>query len=168
MLICCALMTPIKLYVFWGYFLLRQEMIGISKYFYIGIGGALGAVLRFLVKGIEISSYKENIPLNTLLINISGSLLLALFLTIAFEIWELDANLRMGISTGFFGSFTTFSSLCKETVALFHEGYYFSAISYMTISIFLGLAFAYLGVILAREAVTKMLRKIYDLDENME
>ncbi|PKM96490.1 MAG: fluoride efflux transporter CrcB [Firmicutes bacterium HGW-Firmicutes-1] len=130
-----------------------------SKYFYIGIGGALGALLRFLIKGYDIISYRENIPLNTLIINISGSLLLALFLTIAFEIWEFDADLRMGITTGFLGAYTTFSSLCKETVGLINEGYYFSAISYITISTFLGLAFAYLGVILAREAVAKMLRK---------
>lgn len=134
-------------------------MIIISKYIYIGIGGALGSMLRFAIKGFDIVSYKENIPLNTLIINISGSLLLALFLTVAFELWELNADLRIGISTGFLGAYTTFSSLCKETVLLINEGYYFSAISYVTISTFLGLAFAYLGVILAREAVAKVFRK---------
>jgi CrcB protein len=126
-------------------------LINIRKYLYIGIGGALGAILRYIGKNIEITNYKENIPLNTLLINIIGSLLLALFLTIAFEVWELDANLRIGIATGFLGAFTTFSSLCKETVVLMNQGYYFSAISYITVSIFLGLAFAYLGIVIARE-----------------
>lgn len=169
MLIDYALMTPTITICFWGlFFLLDRRMINISKYFYIGIGGAFGAILRAWIKGIELTNYKENIPLNTLLVNISGSLILALFLTIAFEIWELNANLRMGIATGFLGSFTTFSSLCKETVTLFHEGYYFSAISYLSISVFLGITFAYFGIILAREAVAKISNHTTNLDEHME
>lgn len=128
------------------------------KYIYIFIGGALGAVLRLAIKNIHIWNYHENIPLNTLIINITGSFILALFLTFAFEVMEVDADIRLGVSTGFLGAFTTFSTLCKETVALMVSGEYFSAISYLTVSTVLGLTVAYLGIVLARELILKLVR----------
>ena len=127
-----------------------------QKYIYIMIGGALGAVLRLLVKNTHIWNYFGNIPLNTLLINITGCFLLALFLVVALEIIDVDANVRIGVSTGFLGAFTTFSSLCKENVLLMLNGDFFSAISYITISIVLGLAASFLGVVLARKIIAKM------------
>jgi fluoride exporter len=138
------------------------------KYVFIGIGGVLGAVLRYLIKGVHIYHYHENVPLNTLIINVAGSFILALVLTIAFEVWEFDASIRLGIATGFLGAFTTFSTLCKETVGLLHEGDYFSAISYITVSTMLGLAAAYFGIVLAREVVSKLVKKDKEeLEENV-
>lgn len=127
-----------------------------QKYIYIMIGGALGAVLRLLVKNTHIWNYFGNIPLNTLLINITGCFLLALFLVVALEIIDVDANVRIGVSTGFLGAFTTFSSLCKENVLLMLSGNYFSAISYVVISIVLGLGASFLGVVLARKVIAVM------------
>jgi fluoride exporter len=129
------------------------------KYIFISIGGILGAILRYLIKEVHIYHYHENIPLNTLIINITGSFILALILTTAFEIWKFDADIRLGIATGFLGAYTTFSTLCKETVGLIHEGFYFSAFFYLTVSTILGLASVYLGIILAREVVSKLVKK---------
>lgn len=126
------------------------------KYIFIGAGGFLGAILRYYIKSIQIYHYKEAIPLNTLIINIAGSFMLALILTTALEVWEFDSNIRLGIATGFLGAFTTFSTMCKETVLLINSGYYFSAISYITISTMLGLGAAYFGIVVAREAVSKI------------
>ncbi|MCB2355932.1 fluoride efflux transporter CrcB [Clostridium estertheticum] len=124
-----------------------------KKYTFIAIGGMLGAILRYVIKSIHIYHYKEVIPINTLLINISGTFLLSLILTIAFEIYEMDSDIRLGIATGFLGAFTTFSTLCKETVNLINQGYYYSSISYIGFSAMFGLAAAYFGVIVAREVV---------------
>lgn len=132
------------------------------KYVYIGIGGFIGAILRFVIKNINIYNYKENIPLNTLIINVTGSFLLALITVTAMEVRKMDESVRLGICTGFLGAYTTFSTLCKETVVLFSKGYYFSAISYITDSIILGLAAAYFGVIAAREYVPRLLNKYND------
>jgi len=129
------------------------------KYIFISIGGILGAICRYLIKGIHIYHYHENVPINTLMINITGSFVMALILTIAFEIWEFDASIRLGIATGFLGAYTTFSTLCKETVGLLHEGDYFSAISYITVSTMIGIAAAYFGIVLAREVVSKLIKK---------
>lgn len=130
------------------------------KYNFILIGGALGAVLRLAIKNIHISNYNESIPLNTLIINVTGSFILALFLTVAFEVMEFDADIRLGVSTGFLGAYTTFSTLCKETVVLMANGEYFSAISYLTVSIILGFTGAYFGVVLAREVIAKKINNI--------
>lgn len=128
------------------------------KYIFISIGCFLGAIARYYAKSIYIGGYNENIPLNTLVINVLGSLILALILTVAFEIWDFDADIRIGITTGFLGAFTTFSSLCKETVGLLNSGDYFSAISYMTISTVLGLGAAYFGIVVAREVISKLMK----------
>lgn len=129
-----------------------------KNYIYIGIGGFLGAISRVFIKNIHIYHYKELIPLNTLLINVSGSFILALLLTIAFEIWEMDESLRLGITTGFLGGYTTFSTLCKEIVGLITKGDYFSAITYITISTVLGFLGVYLGIVVAREVIGKIIK----------
>lgn len=137
------------------------------KYFFISVGGILGAISRYLIKGVHIYHYHENVPLNTLIINVTGSFMLALVLTIAFEIWEFDASIRLGISTGFLGAYTTFSTLCKETAGLINKGDYFSAITYITDSAMVGIAAVYLGMVLAREVVSKLVKKDKeDLEEN--
>lgn len=123
------------------------------KYVYIGIGGFCGAILRFLIKGIHIYHYHENVPINTLFINITGCFLLALVLTVALEITGFSSSLRLGIGTGLLGAFTTFSTLCKETVGFIYQGYYFSAVSYITVSTMLGLAATYFGIVVAREVI---------------
>ena len=53
---------------------------------FIGIGGMLGAILRYLSEGVQIYHYHENVPLNTFIINVTGSFMLALVLTVAFEV----------------------------------------------------------------------------------
>ncbi len=126
------------------------------KYAFIGCGSFAGAVLRYLAKGIQIYNYHENIPLNTLLINILGAFMIAFILTIAYEVWAFDSDVRLGLTTGLLGAFTTFSTLCGETVGLLKAGDYFSAISYMTVSVMLGLASAYFGVVLARKIGSKV------------
>ena len=120
------------------------------KYIYIGCGAFAGAILRYLIEQIQWQNYHENVPLNTLFINISGAFLLAFIMTIAFEVWTMDADARIGITTGFLGAYTTFSTLCKETVILMRNGDYFSAISYITVSTMMGFGAVYFGVVLAR------------------
>jgi len=136
------------------------------KYIFIGCGSFLGAVLRFMIKGIQLYHYHGNVPLNTLFVNVLGALLMAFLLTTAFEVWAFDADLRLGLTTGFLGAFTTFSTLCKETAGLLQSGEYFSAISYLTVSIMLGLGAAYFGSVIARELISKLFRKTKDNKES--
>ncbi len=129
------------------------------KYVFIGCGCFVGAILRYLIEGIKITGYHENVPLNTLFINISGAFLMALILTVAFEIWVFDSDIRLGLTTGILGAYTTFSTMCKEASTLLFQGDYFSAISYLTVSTILGLGAVYIGIVVAHEVGLKLLQK---------
>ena len=124
-----------------------------KKYILIGIGGMFGAMSRYGVGSVQLWDFQEKFPVNTLFVNVTGSFLLLLILTIAFEVLEFDPDVRLGITTGFLGAYTTFSTLCKETAGYALNGEYFQAAAYVTVSAVLGLGFAYLGVILARKII---------------
>ncbi len=129
------------------------------KYIAIGIGGCFGAILRYLIKFIPISDALGSIPYNTLIVNVLGCFLLALILTAALQLFRLDANIRLGIATGFLGAFTTLSTFCKETAILLTGGFYFSGIVYIVLTLFLGFGAGYLGIILANQIVRKRTEK---------
>lgn len=119
-------------------------------------GGALGAMLRVAIRNIDIFHSENNIPFSTLAVNIAGALILAFFLTVAFEVSNFDPDIRIGFSTGFLGAFTTFSTLCKETAGLIFDGYYFSAGAYIILSCVLGILAAYIGYISAKKVIVKL------------
>lgn len=121
-----------------------------KKYVLIGIGGFLGAISRYSIKNVIIFNPHRAIPLNTLLINISGSFILAFFLTAAFKYLNTSEDIRIGISTGFLGAYTTFSALCKETVMLLNNGSIYPALLYLALSSVLGLGAIFSGVVAAK------------------
>ena len=127
------------------------------KYLLIGIGGALGAILRALIMDIPIGFSPLLLPYNTLIINICGSFLLALILTVAYEILELDTHIRLAIASGFLGAFTTFSTICQETVFLLFANEFLLALLYFALTIILGFIAAYLGFLLAKGAISKLI-----------
>jgi fluoride exporter len=127
-----------------------------NKYVYIAVGGMLGAMARFGIKNIQLWDYQGIFPLNTLIVNITGSFFLLLFLTIAFKILDFDADIRLGIATGFLGAFTTFSTICKEVVVFIISGEYLLATGYIVASAGLGLAAAFFGILAARKIISKI------------
>ena len=125
-----------------------------QKYCFIATGGMLGAMSRLYIKRLPLLIPSDRFPLNILLINLLGSLILALFLTLALEVLNISPEIRLGVSTGFLGAFTTFSTFCKDSIQLAQNGSLPLAALYIFLSIGLGLAAAYLGVILAREIIS--------------
>ena len=85
-----------------------------KKYFYIGILGAFGAIARYVVEKAPFSLPFYYFPINTLIINLLGCFLLAFIIELSYERKIISPALRLGITTGFLGAFTTFSTLCKE------------------------------------------------------
>ncbi|AZV57286.1 CrcB family protein [Clostridium sp. AWRP] len=137
-----------------------------KKYIYIGLGGFLGAILRFTLENIKISTYLTLIPINTLFINITGAFILAFVTTATVYTSVVSSNIKLGICTGFAGAYTTFSTLCKETVSLINSNHPILAICYICISLILGLAFAYLGEFTSIKLVSKLnLNYSVDLDK---
>ncbi|HEX6802086.1 MAG TPA: fluoride efflux transporter CrcB [Terriglobales bacterium] len=91
-------------------------------YLWIALGAVLGASARYFVSGYVARSFSSSFPYGTLLINVSGSLLLGFFLVLSSERVLLDTRWRFLIAIGFCGSYTTFSSYAFETFALFEQG----------------------------------------------
>ena len=128
-----------------------------KKYIYIGVGGMLGAMSRFGINHIHLWNPQGGMPFPTLMINLSGSFLLLLFLTIAFDILRVGVAGRLAIATGFLGAYTTFSTLCKETVQLLFSGEYITAVIYILASAVLGLLAAYLGMLTGRKIINEIM-----------
>lgn len=119
-------------------------------YLYIGAGGFLGAILRAYLSTLINWQKPTLFPLATLSINTIGCLLVGFVLTYSLERLSLDYKIRLGLTAGFLGSFTTFSTFSFESVDLLNKGFIFYALSYLILSIFFGLGGVKLGIILAR------------------
>lgn len=122
----------------------------LKKYGFLGMGSFAGAVSRYGLESLRVPGYGGDIPLNTLFINLSGALVMAFLLTLAAEVLVMDADLRLGLTTGFLGAYTTFSTLCREVSTLLLRQRYASAFAYAAASLVLGLAAAYAGAAAAR------------------
>lgn len=120
---------------------------------YIGAGGFLGAIFRYSIKNLELFSFGGTFKYNVLIINIAGCFIIAFFLRLAIDIWDLDTDLRLGISTGFIGAFTTFSTLCKEYMGLVNNGNILLSSMYLFLSVTVGIFAVYLGDSLAKKVM---------------
>ena len=85
---------------------------------YIGIFGGLVCVSRFLVSGWTYQLVGRGLPYGTLLVNIIGSFLLGFLTTFGLRSTLIPPELRIGLSVGFMGGFTTFSTFSYETIKL--------------------------------------------------
>lgn len=116
----------------------------------ISAGGLLGANARYEI-GRRITDWAGGgFPWGTLLINLAGSFVLGLYLTVITERCHGRATTRLFFATGFLGAFTTFSTFSYETVDLVRDGKLGLALSYVAASLVLGLAAAIAGTTAAR------------------
>lgn len=116
-----------------------------KKYIYIAVGGSLGALSRYAIKNLDFSKVFSQFPINTLIINIAGSLIISFILTLASQKKKFSENLKLMLTTGFLGAFTTFSTLCKDSIGLIKKGSYSEAFMYIGLSLVLGMLAAYIG-----------------------
>ena len=116
----------------------------------IAMGGALGAVSRFLVGNVVSKLTHSSLPWGTFSINILGCLFMGFLMTVIMERELLPAAWRLFLCVGFLGGFTTFSSFGYEALMLLMEGALVQFFPYAAGSVLLGLAAACIGVVLAR------------------
>jgi fluoride exporter len=118
-------------------------------YLWVGLAGALGSILRYI---IGISLFTNNIfPWATLAVNLFGSFLLAFLTTVIFKKIPISPTATSAIGTGFVGSFTTFSTLSVETVALFNNSYFLLGLIYVLVSMVGGIFMCRMGFRVAKE-----------------
>ena len=121
-----------------------------ATYFWLGLGGALGTIVRYWLNGI-VSTWFVTFPMGTLVINVTGSFLIAFFgaLTDPDGRWLVSPTARMFFMTGICGGYTTFSSFSWQTLNLAREGEWLYAGLNILLSVALCLLAAWLGYMAA-------------------
>jgi CrcB protein len=117
---------------------------------WVAAGSAAGGVARFLLGTAIQQRAGGAFPIGTLLVNLTGSLLLGFLLRWALGVPSVSPEMRAMLTTGFCGGYTTFSTFSYETVALMEEGDWRRAALYMAASVALSLLGAFLGIAAAR------------------
>ena len=117
---------------------------------FIGLGGFVGAVTRYLVDGAVTDRTGGGFPWGTLAINLSGSFVLGLLFAMSAERAILPADIRGPLMIGFLGAYTTFSTFMLESWRLIESGAWGPAVANLGGSVALGLVAMFLGLTLGR------------------
>lgn len=125
----------------------------IGKILSIAIGGAFGAVARYLINVSPLNAVFDKFPLPTFVINVTGSFLIGFLMILFADKYSSNENLRMAIIVGFLGAFTTFSTFEMEMFGLVREKQLVTAFVYLALSILVGFIGVVAGVSLGRRVV---------------
>lgn len=115
-------------------------------YLFVGIGGIIGSLLRFILSTFAADLWGKGFPIGTLLINLTGAFILGWFTTKYILPKKLHPYISSAFSTGVIGSYTTFSTFCVETIHLVEDNEYLKGFIYVVISLFGGLLFVKMGM----------------------
>jgi CrcB protein len=110
----------------------------------IGAAGFVGAILRFMVAAAVGAIAPRGFPYGTLVVNLTGCFLIALFLTLLRDRATND-TLRLALAVGFVGSYTTFSTFIVEINDLLRAQQQMRAGAYVILSLVLGIGLLKLG-----------------------
>lgn len=113
------------------------------------LGGGIGSLLRYLTSIITQKFYNGTFPVATLTVNIIGCLLIGILVGF-FEKIHVNPNLKFLFITGFCGGFTTFSAFSMESISLIQNQQTALALTYILLSVFLGLIAVWAGLFLAK------------------
>ncbi|MBS25158.1 MAG: fluoride efflux transporter CrcB [Gammaproteobacteria bacterium] len=121
-----------------------------NTYLAIAIGGAFGAISRYWVSESMEKVNGTGFPLGTFSVNLLGSFLIGVLFVIFAEKLELAHEWRPLLVIGFLGAMTTFSAFSLDTLLLFQQGHYNTALFYIFSSVIACLFAAYAGIQLTR------------------
>ncbi|MBV8631303.1 MAG: fluoride efflux transporter CrcB [Silvibacterium sp.] len=121
-----------------------------QKFFYVALGGALGSLARFWIGSAVGGRMGTRFPYGTFVINISACIIIGFVLTVMSSRTELNPAWRFLIAVGFVGSYSTFSTFEWEIFSTMKAGAFLTGASYMILSLMLGLAGVWGGVLIAR------------------
>ena len=121
------------------------------KYLLILLGGGAGSLSRYLVGTAIVTRYADRFPIaGTMTINVTGSFLIGLLMTMITERFGANSNLRPLLVIGFLGGYTTFSSFEWETYSAVRDGGFWIGVANIVGSVTLGYAAVWLGAVVAR------------------
>ncbi len=119
------------------------------KIIVIGIGGAIGAFLRYVISGITYKFFDGLFPYGTLSVNLLGALFIGLLWGISEKI-TFSPDLRIFVFVGILGAFTTFSTYTLETLNLLRDGEIKIAMMNILVSNIFGILLVFAGFIASK------------------
>ena len=119
-----------------------------DRYLVVLAGAGLGGLARYAAGTWIMAKYAGRFPLGTLTINVSGSFLIGVLMTLLTERLNPHPNWRLFLVVGILGGYTTFSSFEYELYQAMHDGERWMGMLYLTASVALGYAGVWLGSLL--------------------
>jgi len=116
----------------------------------VAIGGVAGSVARYWLSGAVQTLTDGVFPFGTLAVNVIGSFVVALVMALSLERGLIGPNLRLLLTVGFCGGFTTMSTFGYETVALLRDGQRMFALVNVTATLGATLVAVWLGGVITR------------------
>ena len=121
-----------------------------NRFFWICIGGAAGTGARYLLGGWTLALLGTSFPFGTLTVNLIGSFLIGIIMQVSLTTKLISPLLRLTLTTGFMGGFTTYSTFNYETVGYLREGAVHIGLLNLGVMTAACLAGGFLGVALAQ------------------
>ncbi len=118
------------------------------KYVLVSLGAAVGGALRYWLSNYVYKFLPENFPYGTLTVNVAGSFLVGFFIFYLSDREIISSNLKLFLTVGFCGGFTTFSTFSLETMNLFRDSEFLLAGFNILLNLFLCLLGVYLAYII--------------------
>lgn len=115
------------------------------RLFWICFGGACGTGARYLLSGWTLRTFGAAFPYGTLAVNLIGSFLLAALMYAGVEGGSMPPTLRLALTTGVMGGFTTYSTFSYETMRYLQDGSWLLAVSNVLVTVFGCLVACFLG-----------------------
>ena len=122
-----------------------------SIYISIALGGSLGAISRYWVSTATYSWLGNNFPYGTLMVNVTGSLVMGFLTVVLIQRFDVSNEVRLGLIVGFHGSFTTFSTFSMDTIHWIETGDVIKALVYILASVTACVLGAWVGLISAKQ-----------------
>jgi CrcB protein len=117
---------------------------------FIGIGGGLGSVFRYLTSLLVVKYFRSEFPWATFVANIIGCFLIGLLVGFIEKSHDTNSMIRYLFITGFCGGYTTFSTFSAENISLFQSGQYITALIYILLSVTTGITAVWFGLFLMK------------------
>jgi len=122
-----------------------------SIYISIALGGSLGAISRYWVSTATYSWLGNNFPYGTLMVNVTGSLVMGFLTVVLVQRFVVCDEVRLALIVGFLGSFTTFSAFSMDTIHWLESGAVIKALAYVLVSVTACVLGAWAGLIGAKQ-----------------
>ena len=122
----------------------------IKNFLIVGLGGAVGSMLRYGVQKFSQSQSPAIFPTGTLLVNITGCFLIGILWGLVSRSFTWNEEMKLLLMTGFCGGFTTFSAFTLEGIGLLKENKTALFFIYLTASVVGGLLATFIGIRIAK------------------